>query len=219
MPGLASQQPAEGARRRRRSRADVSRRIHDAARQLFAELGYHGATTREIARVADVSETLLFRYYGSKAVLFDEVVLQPFNRLLQDFITQRPTSTDPRADEHFVFAAVYDLIEENRVLFTALLSARGPRGEDGAAPPFEGLLPFFRAGTAEELRKYADRGEAPSFDVGLGLRLAFGMLAASVLLRDWLFPEGAPSRDQIVSLLEGMVGRALDPGPGTVLSD
>ena len=166
-----------------------------------------------------MSETLLFRYYGNKAVLFDEVVLQPFNRLLQDFLAQRPTSTDPRADEHFIFTAVYDLIEQNRALFTALLSARGPREEAGSMPQFEGLISFFRAGTAEELQKYADRGEVPSFDVGLGLRLAFGMLAASVLLRDWLFPEGAPSNDQIVSLLEGMVGRALDPGPGTVLSD
>src|SRR6218665_1434156 len=53
-------------RRRRRTRADVEQRICDAARQLFAERGYAGTATREIARQADVSETLLFRYYGDK---------------------------------------------------------------------------------------------------------------------------------------------------------
>lgn len=45
----------------------------------------------------------------------------------------------------------------------------------------------------------------------MGLRLAFGMLASSVLLRDWLFPEGAPSQKELIGLLERLVSRALDP--------
>lgn len=206
-------QPTEPLRRRRRTREDVTERICDAARELFAARGYYGATTREIAKLADVSETLLFRYYGNKAVLFDEVVAQPFNRLLQDFIAQRPTSTDPSAHEHHIFTSVYQLIEHNRALFAALLSSKGAHGDDGTVPSFEGLLSFFRAGTEEQKLKYAARGETPPFDIGLALRLAFGMLAASVLLRDWLFPDGAPADDEIVCMLEGLVKRALDPAP------
>lgn len=204
--------PANGSRRRRRTREDVTERICDAARQLFAARGYHGAATREIARLADVSETLLFRYYGSKSVLFDEVVAQPFNRLMQDFLKQYPTSRDRKAGEHRNFAAVYEIFENNRALFVALLSTHGAPAEDGSAPSFEGLLAFFRAATAGQLQKYADQGAKPPFDIGLGIRLTFGMLASSVLLRDWLFPDGAPPQEDLVTLLEQLVSRALDPG-------
>ncbi|MDF8334908.1 TetR/AcrR family transcriptional regulator [Novosphingobium cyanobacteriorum] len=204
---------AEPAKRRRRTRADVTDRIHTAARELFAERGYQGATTKEIARLADVSETLLFRYYGSKAALFDEVVAQPFNRLLLDFLAKRPHAADPQAAEHGIFMAVYDLIDQNRALFTALLSAKGATGEDGAGPPFNGLLPFYRAGAAELTQKYTELGQTPPFDLQIALRLAFGMLASSVLLRDWLFPDGVPPGEQIVGLLEQVVARALEPVP------
>lgn len=198
-------------RRRRRTREDVTERICDAARQLFAERGYHGATTREIARLADVSETLLFRYYGNKAGLFEFVVHHPFNRLMEKFIAERGTSANPDADEHIIFAAAYELLEKNQALFTALLTARGMQDEDGGAPAFDGLIPFFEAGKREQLQKYARAGLQPDFDIGLGLRLGFGMMAASVLLRDWLFPEGAPPRDQLLGTIETLVTRALAP--------
>lgn len=181
---------------------------------MFAERGYHGATTREIARRADVSETLLFRYYGSKAGLFEHVVYEPFNRLMQAFIAERAGSLDPKADERCVFSAVHGLFEKNQSLFTALLSARGMEDEDGGPPPFAGLIPFFEAATREQLKLYTDRGQVPDFDIGIGLRLSFGMMAASVLMRDWLFPAGLPPRDQIIDIVETLVTRALAPPAG-----
>lgn len=203
--------PATHSRRRRRTREDVIERICDAARQLFAERGYHGATTREIARLADVSETLLFRHYGSKSVLFDEVVAQPFNRLMQDFLTQYPTVENRKTGERRNFFAAYDLVEKNRSLFIALLSTNSLSPENGSGPSFDGLSAFFKAAAVEQIQKYADLGETPPFDIELGIRLAFGMLASSVLLRDWLFPEGAPPPGEVIDLLEQMVNRALNP--------
>src|SRR5690349_19154292 len=90
---VAEDQPK--SRRRRRTREDVTQRICDAARQLFAERGYGSTTTREIARLADVSETLLFRYYGDKATLFNGVVIAPFQQLMDEFVEAHP---DPAAD-------------------------------------------------------------------------------------------------------------------------
>ena len=72
-------------RRQRRSREDVLCLIRDAALQLFAERGYAGATTQEIARKADVSETLLFRHFGGKANLYDAVVSAPFLKIMESF--------------------------------------------------------------------------------------------------------------------------------------
>jgi len=45
-------------------------KIVQAAVQLFARQGYHGTSTREIARLADVSENTLFRHFDHKEDLF-----------------------------------------------------------------------------------------------------------------------------------------------------
>jgi len=45
-------------------------KIVNAAAQLFARQGYHGTSTREIARLADISENTLFRYFEHKEDLF-----------------------------------------------------------------------------------------------------------------------------------------------------
>ena len=41
-----------------------------AAAQLFARQGYHGTSTREIARFAEISENTLFRYFDHKEEIF-----------------------------------------------------------------------------------------------------------------------------------------------------
>lgn len=124
MTETATIEPSEPRpRRRRRTREAVTERIRDAARQLFAERGYAFATTKEIARLADVSETLLFRYYGDKASLFEDVVTAPFNRLMEEFVARHPDPKDPGRDtdaRRFV-RDVYALFEENREMFRALL--------------------------------------------------------------------------------------------------
>lgn len=52
--------------------ADATRtRILDAAQQAFSETGYSHTGIREIARRAGISSTLLLRYFGSKAGLFE----------------------------------------------------------------------------------------------------------------------------------------------------
>jgi AcrR family transcriptional regulator len=45
-------------------------KILQAAGKLFAHQGYHGTSTREIARLADVSENTLFRHFENKEELF-----------------------------------------------------------------------------------------------------------------------------------------------------
>lgn len=45
-------------------------KILNSAVQLFARQGYHGTSTREIARLADVSENAIFRHFDRKEDLF-----------------------------------------------------------------------------------------------------------------------------------------------------
>jgi AcrR family transcriptional regulator len=64
--------------------------IVDAVKGAFAEKGFDGATTRELARAAGVSEALLYRYFPSKDSLYAAMleacargpVVAEFNRVL-----------------------------------------------------------------------------------------------------------------------------------------
>ncbi|MBX3441478.1 MAG: TetR/AcrR family transcriptional regulator [Planctomyces sp.] len=47
--------------------------ILDAVRKVFAEKGFHGATTRELAEVSGVSEALLFKHFPTKEAIYNEV--------------------------------------------------------------------------------------------------------------------------------------------------
>jgi AcrR family transcriptional regulator len=53
---------------------NVKEQLLEAAAQVYAESGYHGATTRRIASVAGVNEITLFRHFGSKDVLLREAL-------------------------------------------------------------------------------------------------------------------------------------------------
>lgn len=56
---------------KRRNAPKTRAAILAAAQQAFADIGYSQAGIREIAAIAGVSSTLLLRYFGSKAGLFE----------------------------------------------------------------------------------------------------------------------------------------------------
>lgn len=53
---------------------EIRLRILDAAQRVYAQYGFRGATTRLIATEADVNEVTLFRTFGSKAQLLQEML-------------------------------------------------------------------------------------------------------------------------------------------------
>jgi len=53
---------------------DTKKRLLQATLELISTRGYQGATTREIAKRAGVSELTLFRKFGNKENLFEEMI-------------------------------------------------------------------------------------------------------------------------------------------------
>ncbi|MET8869210.1 TetR family transcriptional regulator [Nonomuraea sp. NPDC004580] len=67
---MAEETALPRAERRRRTEA----RILDAARSLFADMGYERATIRAVAKAAGVDPALVMQYFGSKQELFQRAV-------------------------------------------------------------------------------------------------------------------------------------------------
>lgn len=65
-PGAHDAPPLSREERRRRTEAGIL----DAARELFAEVGYERTTIRRVAARAGVDPALVMQYYGSKDGLF-----------------------------------------------------------------------------------------------------------------------------------------------------
>jgi AcrR family transcriptional regulator len=70
---------------RRRDAAATRARILAAAQRAFSETGYSHTGIRDIARQAGTSSTLLLRYFGSKAGLFEAALTEamPVAEVLQ----------------------------------------------------------------------------------------------------------------------------------------
>ncbi len=60
---------------RRRDAARTRGALLEAARELVAEHGSHGVSTRMVAQVAGVNQALVYRYFGSKEGLLTEAVI------------------------------------------------------------------------------------------------------------------------------------------------
>jgi len=72
--------------RRKRLPAEARRRlIIDAARDVFLENGEAGARLRDIADRAGITEAYLYRYFTSKAELYHASVLEPVERIIDEF--------------------------------------------------------------------------------------------------------------------------------------
>ena len=60
------------------SQEETRWRLLQAAAEVFAEVGYHAATTRQICKRASVNLASIHYYYGDKAELYREVFRLPF---------------------------------------------------------------------------------------------------------------------------------------------
>lgn len=91
---------------RQRSRASIERRILEAAESVFAEAGFNGATTAEIARRAGIPKANLHYYFNTKDELYQKVLTGVLNTWLHtaDEIT---ADADPaRALAHYITAKI-----------------------------------------------------------------------------------------------------------------
>ncbi|MFE4644955.1 TetR family transcriptional regulator [Streptomyces sp. NPDC056652] len=84
---------------RRRNAAETRQALLDAATTLFAERGFDSTTVRDIAGLAEANQALVFRYFGSKEALFEEVMAE---------VGRERLATTPA--EHLLAAVLRDLL-------------------------------------------------------------------------------------------------------------
>jgi AcrR family transcriptional regulator len=175
----------------------------DAASRLFAQRGYAGTTTREIAREAGIAEVLIFRHYGSKANLFRQAVFDPFYQFLREFVDDWSNRKyEQLGDDEFAYdyiSRLYNVLRSKKWTIRALLAAEAYEhgitedGEVGGSRSFD-FDDLFRE--ADQIIAHEIRArEMPGVDLVLAHRIVFGMVLAAAVHEEWLMTRAGAALD------------------------
>lgn len=107
---IESATPANNGQRM--SAEDRKQQLAAAALRVFSAHGYSGATTREIASVAGVSEAVIFQHFDSKEALYTSILEEKTSRI---FSRQWMTAAESFAalkDDESLFQTIAEKITE-----------------------------------------------------------------------------------------------------------
>jgi AcrR family transcriptional regulator len=203
-------------------KSEVPARVAHAAAALFSRQGYHGTTTREIARLADVSEVTIFRYFEHKEDIFASAlsssfsVIKPRLDLFKKISKgEAPEAVLPKILSLLVDAAAFSP-ELVRLIAVAFLEVGG--GAEVLCR--EHLAPFFRS-ISDYLEANIENGRIRNLDPML--------MTTAMVLTTFAQPEisalikGNPSskldsRNAIEEYIDFWLRALMLPAPGTLLA-
>lgn len=175
------------------------RKILAAAKEVFAEAGYHGASINAIIARADIARGTFYLYFESKAAVFDSILDQALADLrsrIRRIEVDDPAAPAPQVQLREQVIATLEYIVRDRPLAMLLLSA----GHTPDAEASERLDQFF-AETRDLLRRALETG----MEIGL-LRPNHPPLVAAAMLGmirgviEFVVRHGAESKvDDVVS--------------------
>ena len=198
-------QPPEPAARPSKARG----RIMEAARHVFLERGYEGASMDAIAATADVSKATIYAHFADKQALFTEMV-GDYCREQQSILAQIE-ARHPSVEEglrRMGRAMLYFLAAPGALRFGRMIlgeSARFP--ELGKAFVEAGFLAL-QQDIAGFLARAAERGELDLADPDLAAELFVSMIRGPVQFRS-LRAGGSPPADAELDLIAREAARLM----------
>jgi AcrR family transcriptional regulator len=158
-----------------RAKAERRRQILGAAKFVFAEAGYHGASIHAIIERAQIARGTFYLYFESKAAVFDSILDQAMAELrsrIHRIAVDDPSAPAPQVQLREQVVATLEYIVRDRALATILLSA----GHTPEAEASERLEQFFT-----ETRDLLKRAIETGIEIGL-LRSCEPELVAAAML-------------------------------------
>ena len=117
-PSKSSSEPASGGRGRG---ARTAARLRQAARDAFAEGGWHATRVEDIVGHAGVSHGTFYTYYENKAAILDAIVRESQAEL--DALLSAPWAGDVRANLERIIGGFLDVYARDREVMRTWLEA------------------------------------------------------------------------------------------------
>jgi len=151
------------------------RQIIEAAKAVFADSGYHGASIHAIIERAQIARGTFYLYFESKAAVFDSILDQAMADLrarLHRIEVTDPAAPPPQVQLRDQVVATLEYIVNDRPLATLLLSAGHTPDVDAS----ERLDLFFT-----EVRDLLRRALETGMEIGLVRKCQPELVAAAML--------------------------------------
>jgi AcrR family transcriptional regulator len=190
----------------------------DAARDLFAERGFKGTSTRDVAERAGVSEVMIFRHFGSKANLFQESVVEPFTSFMQRYITDYRSrehgKLSPEEEGRVFYTGLFNVLRAERAALLALMAARqfDDLPDSASAEVQEAFGQVLRL-VEEVVSTEAEERQFTDFDLVPTVRVMFSMVLAAALHGDWMGMGRTVSYDRVLDTMTQLTVRGLRVPP------
>jgi AcrR family transcriptional regulator len=158
-----------------RAKQERRRQILSAAKAVFAEAGYHGASIHAIIERAQIARGTFYLYFESKAAVFDSILDQAMADLrarLHRIEVNAPGAPPPQVQLREQVVATLEYVVNDRPLATLLLSAGHTPDVDAS----ERVDMFFT-----EVRDLLRRALETGMDLGLVRRCPSELVAAALL--------------------------------------
>ena len=173
-------------------------RLLKAAVEVFSTAGIVGATTREIARVAEVNEVTLFRHFKSKEQLL-AAVAEHITALKSEALANQNEWTQDLQRDLLHYAHLHDTMLEEYEALVRMFIGEAKRHPDES---FQVLQQYFlplRGKLIIYLRTHIERGTVRAdVDLPLAVDQFTGMLLSGMLRRHVLPIDRGYSRDRYV---------------------
>jgi len=183
-------------------------RILDAALESFAEKGFSGTTTKELAKRAKVNEVTIFRQFRSKRALFSSVISERSPVL--EIADRVSSDTSGPVDELLAgnIRTVLRMLRANKQLYFVILgdSWRQPRMRSMA---YEQVVKKGIALVAKVMRDLMDAGKIRRMDPEIAARALMGAVQFHFMTTE-IMGGGAPTHDEEERLVRGLVSIFLD---------
>jgi AcrR family transcriptional regulator len=199
--GRATQNPGSA----RRKPGQLRQELIEVARASFIEAGFKGASMRQIAARANTTDAMLYRYFDSKAELFEASVLSPFKEFVSGLVSEwqsQPVSSLPNETLLASFTEqVYDFTVEHRRLMLALIAADAFDDD-----PTGNVRQAFTETIGQIVHQVKAEQEArglSAVDIEIAAPAMMAMIIATALLEEWLLAHTAsgPTRQRILAEL------------------
>jgi AcrR family transcriptional regulator len=189
-------------------------RIISAAAAAFARSGLKGATTREIARLADVNEVTLFRHFQSKENLIAAVLQYTFDGQ-DDASALPPPDTLPDLRTGLLrYAHRYDELLQGNILLVRTLVGEIHRHRDQEACVLKGILAPLKAALVLTIEAARERGEVRAdIDPVIAADLLGSMIFLEVLRRSSPWSTPAYSKREYVETAVDVLVRGIVVAP------
>lgn len=158
-----------------RAKQERRRQILAAAKAVFAEAGYHGASIHAIIERAEIARGTFYLYFASKAAVFDSILDQALADLrarIHRIEVEDPSAPPPQVQLRAQVIETLAYIVQDRPLATLLLSAGNTPDVEAA----ERIDQFYG-----EIRDLLRRALQGGLEIGL-LRKCHPELVAAAML-------------------------------------